>query len=186
MKSSLASRLRLVGRTKAAVTATTRKPGAFALPKVVSLAVVLALMFPFPASASTTSWSCGNTACKYDQARVQYSGFGGGVYKDEQHHIWGSTASGTCDPGNDGIQWRLEKSELWVDAVRKFTWGPESTWHTNCQIDNVPPPPGWWSITVNKGYEVVGSAYGKHWIFHDHACSGCDFTSVIVNNLPSS
>lgn len=135
------------------------------------------------ASAATqfTSWVCGSS-CKYDQVRVQYNPAGGGG-TDEQHHHWGSTASGACDPGNDGIQWRVENTKLVSNGVTKFTWGP-SVWRTNCTIDNSPPPPTYWFVTVNATYTRGPATYMRWMIFHDHACAGCDFTDTITINFP--
>jgi len=143
---------------------------------------LLVLLVALPAWAATTSWICGSAGCKYDQARAQYTG-GFGLYTVQEHHIWGSTASGVCDPSNDGIQWRWDASELWVNGVKVFSNGP-SIWRTNCNIDNAPPPPGYWIINVNRSYDSAGSAYSRHVIKHDHACGGCDFSDVIINNLP--
>lgn len=148
------------------------------------LVLALCLAIASQVLASTTSWLCGGTACKYDQARVDFSG-GFGLYTVDKHQIWGSTASGTCDPTNTGIRWRIQSSELWVDGTRRFNWGP-SVYYTNCTIDNSPPPPGWWNVTVNRTYNLAGSAYSKHTIFHDHSCGGCDFSGVTVNYLPTS
>jgi hypothetical protein len=115
---------------------------------------------------------------------VKYTPSVGTVYVVDAHHIWGSTASGTCDPSNDGIRWRIEKAEVWADGVRISNKGPY-LFETNCQIDNFPPPgPGYWFVNVGVAYEDAGTAYGKHLVFHDHACAGCDFTDTIIHYLP--
>lgn len=150
---------------------------------VMTLVALLALAAT-GAHAATTVWKCGPSHCKYDQARVDYSG-GSGLYAVNKHQIRGSTASGTCDPSNSGVRWRIQSSEVWVDGVRQFLWGP-SVYYTNCQIDNAPPPPGWWNVTVNKTYNLAGSAYSKQVVFHDHSCAGCDFTDTITHSLPTS
>jgi hypothetical protein len=157
------------------------RPIAVRLLPALILAGLLAAGFA-TASASTTPWVCGPTHCKYDQARVQFVG-SNGIFTDQQHHIWGSTISGTCDPENNEVRWRLSLTELWVDGVRLF--GPvQGTWHTNCQIDLSPPPPTYWYVTVNRTYDASSSAYAKHQVFHDYDECPCDFTDTIINNLP--
>lgn len=141
-------------------------------------------LLPGTAQALTTAWICGPSGCKYEQVRVQYTAAGpGGI--DQQHQVWGSTASGTCDPTNDGIRWRIERTRLvTVNSIVQFDGGPYS-WHTNCTIDNSPPPPsGWWFVTINKSWSQSPSTKMEFWVFHDHACTGCDFTDYAKFTFP--
>ncbi|GEM_PF-1749300 len=121
---------------------------------------------PAEAHAEYTTWKCAPAGCKYAKARVRY---------DRHIKFWyvaywrGGTASGSCDPGNNVIKWRL--NEIRAINGLDYSYGPAG-WRTNCNVDS------WtWRRTVNRFWS--GGLDIRYSFFHDVACAGCDFTSYI-------
>lgn len=147
--------------------------------QLILLVVLLAFATLFPmvsaqAAETATSWTCGTSGCKYNQTQVTYDG-----NTVKKHRIWGSTASGTCDPTNDGIQWRVSSTKIYSNGY--VVYSSSGSYQTNCTIDNSPPPPTWWTWYPETGTNPC-CRFSRHWVFHDHLCAGCDWTAVLTNS----
>lgn len=137
------------------------------------IATTIGLAMPVEA-ASWTPWKCSNAGCKYDQFRVYYDGNVVLI-----HGYFGSTASGSCDPSNDGIRWRLQQTSLFKGSNLIHQTGGDS-WRTNCTTKNNPPPPTNWHKAMGTPQNVPPPGRSSHlWSWHEHECSGCSFQSYI-------
>ncbi len=131
---------------------------------VVTFAVIPAP--PADAFVQYSSWKCAPAGCKYAQARIKYDR---AIKKLHVAYWRGGTASQSCDPDNDVIKWRLTE----IDAVNGMSWdyGPTS-YKYNCNVYSTTYGVGvyrYWSGGLDMRFEF----------FHDVACSGCDFPSVM-------
>lgn len=135
------------------------------------VAVVLGILLIQPMNAeatwSYTAYRCAAAGCKYGKYRAAYDSYA----HREYWHV-GATASGTCDPTNDIVQWRVSETRTYEDSVLKYTAGPFG-WHTNCALLAY-----LWTVTVPRDY-AVGLMQSRAHFEWDAACGGCDFDELI-------
>lgn len=120
------------------------------LPAVASLASWMLLVATFALVPAPTASAhgiqmvtgCGGgwdtpNACKYDQAKLSVSGDCGSGSCTISTVSWrGGTASGSCDPGNDIVSWRLEYVRIHKvsDGTVLWQYGPGNR-QTHCNSE---------------------------------------------------
>lgn len=136
---------------------------------VLILAVLAMEAFPKAAQASWayTPYVCAMAGCKYGQYRVAYDS-----YAHQRYYHRGATASGTCDPSNDVVRWRVSNTRTYENGSLKNSDGPFG-WHDNCALATYT-----WTKLVPRDYRpgLMQSRGHYEW---DVACSGCDFDEFI-------
>ncbi len=112
--------------------------------------------------------------CKYHQGKVEYSST-----KINYVSWWGSTASGSCDPSNDVVKWRLQGVSVFNDYtdVKLYGWGPQS-WQTNCQIVYDENPPWAWSLYTGINRPSDASSH-YWWQFYSSGSGGYYWTGYL-------
>lgn len=145
-----------------------RHPALWALFATLLAFHFLLLIGAMPARAwSNTAYKCAVSGCKYGQYRAAYDSL---AHHQTDHR--GSTASGSCDPSNNVIQWRVSETRTYENGSSKYSAGPLG-WHTNCSLSTY-----YWTQTVPRDYSpgLMRSRGHFEW---DASCTGCDFDEFI-------